>query len=211
MKERVAPMGEEADGGGPLRVGRAPLRIEDVIAVAEGRLRVALDPDPGYRAQLAQGVAAVERALAEGRPIYGVSTGVGASVDNAIEGSLRDQLPRNVVRFHGCGTGRHPGRDGGRRRRDRAARLAGARLLRRAAAAARAPLRFPEPASAAADPRGGLGGRQRRSHAALVSGGGAAGRARGQPARRAARRGRRRTSAPASSRSSWSARRASRS
>jgi histidine ammonia-lyase len=104
MKERVAVRGEEA-GGGPLRVGRTPLRIEDVIAVAEGRLRVALDSDPGYRAGLAQGVAAVERALAEGRPIYGVSTGVGASVDNAIEASLRDQLPRNVVRFHGCGTG----------------------------------------------------------------------------------------------------------
>jgi histidine ammonia-lyase len=101
----VAPTGEETSGGW-LRVGRAPLRIEEVIELAEGRVRVALDPDPGYRALLSRGAGAVERALAEGRPIYGVSTGVGASVENAIEGPLRDLLPRNVVRFHGCGTGR---------------------------------------------------------------------------------------------------------
>jgi histidine ammonia-lyase len=99
----VAPTGKHE---GWLRVGRAPLRIEDVIELAEGRVRIALDPDPDYRAQLARGVAAVEKALAEGRAIYGVSTGVGASVDNAIPDSLRDLLPQNVVRFHGCGTGR---------------------------------------------------------------------------------------------------------
>ncbi len=102
---RVAPTREEASGGW-LRVGRAPIRIEDVIELAEGRVRVALDPDPAYRALLERGAAAVERALAEGRAIYGVSTGVGASVDNAISDPLRDQLAANVVRFHGCGTGR---------------------------------------------------------------------------------------------------------
>jgi len=90
----------------PLCVGRAQLCIEDVIDVAEGRVRVALDPDPGYRARLARGVAAVERALDKGRAIYGISTGVGASVGNAIPDRLRDLLPVNVVRFHGCGTGR---------------------------------------------------------------------------------------------------------
>ena len=89
-----------------LCVGRAPLCIEDVIGVAEGRIGVALEADPGYRARLERGAAAVERALAEGRAIYGVSTGVGASVENAIPEPLRDLLPRNVARFHGCGTGR---------------------------------------------------------------------------------------------------------
>ena len=89
-----------------LCVGRAPLCIEDILGVAEGRIRVALDPDPGYRALLDRGAAAVERALDEGRVIYGVSTGVGASVGNAIPDGLRDLLPVNVVRFHGCGTGR---------------------------------------------------------------------------------------------------------
>jgi histidine ammonia-lyase len=55
---------------------------------------------------LARGAAAVERALGAGRAIYGVSTGVGASVENRIPDHLHDLLPRNIVRFHGCGTGR---------------------------------------------------------------------------------------------------------
>ncbi len=74
--------------------------------MAEGRIRVALDPDPAYRARLERGVVAVERALASGRAIYGISTGVGASVENQIPDHLHDLLPRNIVRFHGCGTGR---------------------------------------------------------------------------------------------------------
>jgi histidine ammonia-lyase len=90
----------------PLCVGSAPLRVEDVIELAEGRIRVALDPDPGYRARLARGADAVEAALGRGGVIYGISTGVGASVDNAIPGAVRDLLPANLVRFHGCGTGR---------------------------------------------------------------------------------------------------------
>jgi len=89
-----------------LRIGRAPLRIEDVISIAEGRTRVALDPDPALRLRLARSVEAVQRARDEGRPVYGVSTGVGASVGNQIPARLHDLLPRNIVRFHGCGTGR---------------------------------------------------------------------------------------------------------
>jgi histidine ammonia-lyase len=89
-----------------LCVGRAPLRIEDVMGIAEGRVRVALDPAPDYRRQLERGVAAVERAVASGRAIYGVSTGVGASVGNQIPDHLHELLPRNLVAFHGCGTGR---------------------------------------------------------------------------------------------------------
>ena len=90
----------------PLCVGRIALRIEDVMDMAEGRIRVTLDPDPGYRRHLERGAAAVERALGEGRAIYGVSTGVGASVENQIPDRLHELLPRNIVRFHGCGTGR---------------------------------------------------------------------------------------------------------
>lgn len=89
-----------------LSVGRAPLCIEDIVGIAEGRIRVALDPDPGYRALLARGAAAVERALEAGRVIYGASTGVGASVGHAIPDTLRDLLPVQLTRFHGCGTGR---------------------------------------------------------------------------------------------------------
>jgi len=89
-----------------LRVGCVPLRVEDLVALAEGRAQAALDPDPAYRARLAAGASAVERALGAGRVIYGVSTGVGASLENAIPNEFQPMLPLNLLRFHGCGTGR---------------------------------------------------------------------------------------------------------
>ena len=90
----------------PLHVGRRPLRIEELAALAEGRAHAALDPDPAYRARLAAGAAAVERALGAGQVIYGVSTGVGASLGNVIPEELQQMFPLNLLRFHGCGTGR---------------------------------------------------------------------------------------------------------
>src|SRR5215472_157633 len=89
-----------------LQVGLMPLRIEELVALAEGRVEAALDPDPAYRARLAAGARAVERARSAGRVIYGVSTGVGASLENVIPDRLQQTLPLNLIRFHGCGTGR---------------------------------------------------------------------------------------------------------
>jgi histidine ammonia-lyase len=89
-----------------LVVGLAAVRIEQVLAVARGEAEIMLDTDPDYRSRLAAGRAALERALRQGQPVYGVTTGVGASVKNAIAGRERSILPLNLVRFHGCGTGR---------------------------------------------------------------------------------------------------------
>ena len=89
-----------------LHVGCRPLCIEDLWALAEGRAQAALDPDPAYRARLEAGVAAVQQALSSGQMIYGVSTGVGASLENVIPDALQQTLPLNLLRFHGCGTGR---------------------------------------------------------------------------------------------------------
>ena len=90
----------------PLLVGRSPLRIEDLMVLAEGRAHAALDPDPAYRERLAAGASALERARGAGQVVYGVSTGVGASLDNVIPDELQQMLPLNLLRFHGCGTGR---------------------------------------------------------------------------------------------------------
>lgn len=89
-----------------VRVGRAPLSLVDLCDLAYGRAVVALDDDPAYRALLAAGPATLAELLAKGRPVYGVSTGVGASVGNRIRKELQADLPLNLVRFHGCGTGR---------------------------------------------------------------------------------------------------------
>jgi len=87
-------------------VGSGWCSIQDVLALARGERRVALDDDPIYRQRLARARAIVERAESDGGTVYGVTTGVGACVGTAIPPGLRSELPVNLMRFHGCGTGR---------------------------------------------------------------------------------------------------------
>ena len=89
-----------------LQLGRDPLRIGDVLALARGKRRLVLWQDAAYRRRLRAGQQAVQARLAEGSPVYGVTTGVGASVGNAIPQALQDDMPHQLLRFHGCGTGR---------------------------------------------------------------------------------------------------------
>lgn len=92
----------------PVRVvvGRAPLTIEDVVAVAAGRAELALDPDPAFREFLAAGAAHLARRLAAGEVVYGVTTGFGDSCVTPVAAEFVAQMPVNLMRFHGCGTGR---------------------------------------------------------------------------------------------------------
>jgi histidine ammonia-lyase len=87
-------------------VGIRPLRIEDVAALARGAARVALDPDPLVRERIRASRRALEERLRDGAAVYGVRTGVGASAHNAIADEQLEALPLNLLRFHGCGTGR---------------------------------------------------------------------------------------------------------
>ena len=49
-----------------LLVGPRPLAVEDIVALAEGRARVSVDPDPAYRVLLAAGAEQLARRLAAG-------------------------------------------------------------------------------------------------------------------------------------------------
>ncbi len=95
-----------ADPSATAVVGSGWLSIHDVLALASGERRVALDDDPIYREKLAKARATVERAESNGGTIYGVTTGVGACAGTSIPPDLRGKLPVNLMRFHGCGTGR---------------------------------------------------------------------------------------------------------
>lgn len=88
-----------------LSVGYASMTIEDVVAAAGGDVRIALVDSPDFRSSVAASRDAVERRLRESGAIYGVTTGVGASVTNDIPPALRAAMPNNLFRFHGCGTG----------------------------------------------------------------------------------------------------------
>jgi histidine ammonia-lyase len=80
--------------------------VADVVAVARDSARLELERDPAYRARLEAGRAALEAALRKGVPVYGVTTGVGASQGREIPASERKLVTQNLLRFHGCGTGR---------------------------------------------------------------------------------------------------------
>jgi histidine ammonia-lyase len=85
--------------------GRQPLSVDDIGRVAAGRARVELDSAPEYRRHLEASRQSLERQLAAGRAIYGVTTGVGESCDIQVPVAQAEALAMNLLRFHGCGTG----------------------------------------------------------------------------------------------------------
>lgn len=78
------------------------LHVDDVVAVANGR-PVALDPSalPGME----RSRAAVDRLVAEGRAVYGITTGFGRFKDRLISADEVRQLQLNLVRSHAVGVG----------------------------------------------------------------------------------------------------------
>jgi histidine ammonia-lyase len=102
---RVAP-DAHGDRTGPLQLGERPLRVEDVVELAWGRAQVELDPHPQVRERIRASRRLLEQELRAGTPIYGVRTGVGASVGNQIPDDQLAAMPLHLLRFHGCGTGR---------------------------------------------------------------------------------------------------------
>jgi histidine ammonia-lyase len=104
MTEASDAPGERASG--PHRFGRDAVGVRDVLALARGERQAALADDSAWEQRLETGQRAIERAQGNGGSVYGVTTGVGRSVDNAIPEALRVDLPHHLLRFHGVGTGR---------------------------------------------------------------------------------------------------------
>ncbi|MBI2380641.1 MAG: aromatic amino acid lyase [Gammaproteobacteria bacterium] len=90
-----------------------PLRIEDVVAVAQGA-SLALSNDPAYVRRIQAGAEFIERHLAEDGIIYGVTTGYGDSCTVSVPEALVRALPLHLTRYHGCGLGEYFSREQGR-------------------------------------------------------------------------------------------------
>ena len=83
-------------------ITEAPLAIEDLLAVVDGA-RVELDD--GTRARIAAGRAVVDRALADGEAVYGLTTQVGHGKDTRLtEEEIRGEQ-RFLVVSHSGGIG----------------------------------------------------------------------------------------------------------
>jgi len=79
------------------------LTLTDVERVARHGEAVALDPAARPKVEAARRV--IESALADGRPIYGVSTGFGPLSDVFVGAADREALQRNLLRSHAIGIG----------------------------------------------------------------------------------------------------------
>jgi histidine ammonia-lyase len=90
----------------PLAIDGRPLRIEDVVATAQGRAMPGLSPEAAFQARINRGADFVDRLIAEDGVVYGVSTGYGDSCTVAIPPALVDELPRHLYTYHGVGLGR---------------------------------------------------------------------------------------------------------
>ena len=87
----------------PLPLSGRNLTIDNVIEVARGRRAVELDPAAAGR--MAESRAVIERLVADGATVYGVTTGFGDLADVRIEPSQTAELQQNLVRSHAAGVG----------------------------------------------------------------------------------------------------------
>ncbi len=86
-----------------VRIGGSGLTVEDVFQVAEGKVQVVLTEEA--RSSIVRGRELLEEAMAEGRTIYGLNTGVGDFQGVTIPHEKILQLQKNLVRSTAAGVG----------------------------------------------------------------------------------------------------------
>ncbi|MBS1907815.1 MAG: histidine ammonia-lyase [Actinobacteria bacterium] len=87
----------------PVTIGAAPLRPEDVVAVARHHAPIVIDAGALDRVAATRGV--IDGMAADPNPHYGVSTGFGALATTFIAPERRRQLQQSLIRSHAAGTG----------------------------------------------------------------------------------------------------------
>ena len=87
---------------GRVSIGGAPLRLEDLRAIAAGA-RVSLSPE--VPARLAPSRALIERVLKDGSTVYGVNTGFGQLKSVRVPDEDVERLQVNLIRSHAAGSG----------------------------------------------------------------------------------------------------------
>jgi phenylalanine ammonia-lyase len=83
----------------------ASLTLESVEAVARHGAQVQLTSDPTVRERIRRSYELNSRLVSDGMPIYGVTTGLGDSVDRHIGLDRAAKLQANLITYLGCGVG----------------------------------------------------------------------------------------------------------
>ena len=88
----------------PIQIDGCSLGLDAVERVARGASGpVALTP--AARGEVARARTVVERVVAGGTPVYGVTTGFGRLAEKLISPAQRADLQRNLIRSHAAGMG----------------------------------------------------------------------------------------------------------
>src|ERR671915_441714 len=87
----------------PLPLTGRDLTIDDLVAGARRRQPVELHPDAAERMRASRAV--IERLVADGATVYGVTTGFGDLADVRIDPAQTADLQCNLVRSHAAGVG----------------------------------------------------------------------------------------------------------
>jgi histidine ammonia-lyase len=90
-----------------LIISQARQTIEDIVDLSQRRVQVALSTDDAFQQRIKSGADFLDQLLETEGEIYGVTTGYGDSVTRQVSRELIEQLPHNLLRFHGCGLGDH--------------------------------------------------------------------------------------------------------
>jgi histidine ammonia-lyase len=101
-------MGTHASTGKTMKTVKIDDRevsIEQLIAVARGGAEVALSRGRVWRRRIGASREVLEQALAEGRTVYGVSTGVGNNSSRGVGADDQIAFAISVMEQHGCGVG----------------------------------------------------------------------------------------------------------
>lgn len=89
----------------PVTVSGTGLTIDQVVDVARGGATVALSNDPAVIDRVNESNAFILDAVADSKPIYGVTSGFGAMAYKAISKEQAMELQNNIPWFHKVGTG----------------------------------------------------------------------------------------------------------
>ena len=84
-------------------IADAPLRWQDIVAVARYGAHLSLSDSAWARIENAQAI--VQRIVESGERAYGVNTGLGALCNVALEGEQLSRLSSNTLLSHACGVG----------------------------------------------------------------------------------------------------------
>src|SRR5262245_18404318 len=94
-----------ATSGRTIRIDNGPVRIEDIVGIAEGSAHVVLSDSHEFCGAINRGTDFLDRLLREDGAIYGVTTGYGDSCAVLVPVELVGELPRHLYTYHGRGLG----------------------------------------------------------------------------------------------------------